>query len=172
MINFEEIKSKLSITSVIDILSLNHSKEPNGQLRMRCPACDSKDDRAIVVTPDKNLYYCFAKKVGGDQISLYAHIKGTGMKTAGEDLAQVIGAVPVKTEQKVYDLEEYGKKLDADHPAVTALMPPEIARLVGAGWCSKGILKDLVAIPVRLSTGKIAGYIGITDAKVPKNWQT
>ena len=30
----------------------------------------------MVVTPDKGLFYCFAAKVGGDQIALAAHIKG------------------------------------------------------------------------------------------------
>jgi DNA primase len=52
--------------------------------RSPCPACNRGGERAIVITPAKAAYYCFAQKKGGDCISLVAHVKGIGQREAAE----------------------------------------------------------------------------------------
>jgi hypothetical protein len=54
----------------------------------RCPACKS-DSRGIVITPAKNLFYCFSAKEGGDQIALAAHVRD-----CTTDLSICVGAAP------------------------------------------------------------------------------
>ena len=38
------------------------------------------------------------------------------------------------------------------------------------GYAPKGMMKGYVAIPIRLPTGELTGYIGITEAKLPKEF--
>jgi hypothetical protein len=42
-------------------------------------------------------------------------------------------------------------------------------RALGIGYASKGLMKGYVAIPIRLPTGELTGYIGISEAKLPKS---
>jgi hypothetical protein len=41
---------------------------------------------------------------------------------------------------------------------------------LGIGYAPKGMMKGYVAIPIRLPTGELTGYIGITEAKLPKEF--
>ena len=44
------------------------------------------------------------------------------------------------------------------------------ARPLGIGYCLKA-MRGLVAIPVRLPTGELADYVGVTEAKLPPHWR-
>jgi hypothetical protein len=46
----------------------------------------------------------------------------------------------------------------------------DTAEALGIGYAPKGMTKDYVAIPIRLPTGELTGYIGITEAKLPKEF--
>jgi len=55
--------------------------------------------------------------------------------------------------------------------AVEALgFAAEDAKALGIGYCPKGIMRGTLAVPVRLEDGTLAGYLGITDAKLPPRW--
>jgi hypothetical protein len=59
--------------------------------------------------------------------------------------------------------------LEADHITVEALgLSQETAEALGIGYAPKGMMKGYVAIPIRLPTGELTGYIGIIEGKVPK----
>ena len=46
-----------------------------GQRRGPCPICKHRSQRCFVITPSKNLYYCFGDcKEGGDALQLVARI--------------------------------------------------------------------------------------------------
>ena len=49
-------------------------------------------------------------------------------------------------------------------------MSPETAEALGVGYAAKGMMKGYVAIPIRLPTGELTGYIEITEAKLPKEF--
>jgi hypothetical protein len=46
----------------------------------------------------------------------------------------------------------------------------ETAEALGIGYAPKGMMKGYVAIPMRLPTGELTGYIAITEAKLPKEF--
>jgi hypothetical protein len=46
----------------------------------------------------------------------------------------------------------------------------ETAEAHGIGYAPKGMTKGYVAIPIRLPTGELTGYIGVTEAKLPKEF--
>jgi hypothetical protein len=58
-----------------------------------------------------------------------------------------------------------------DHEAVIALgFEPDDAKRLGVGFAPRGVLRGTVAIPIRTEQGHLAGYIGVTDAKLPPRW--
>jgi GAF domain-containing protein len=45
------------------------------------------------------------------------------------------------------------------------------ASQLGIGYAPKGLMRGTVAVPIRLPDGKLVGYIGVTDAKLPPQWR-
>jgi hypothetical protein len=72
----------------------------------------------------------------------------------------------------VVSAKGYGGYLEADHITVEALgLCQETAEALGIGYAPngmKGMMKGYVAIPIKL--GELTGYIGITEAKLPKEF--
>jgi hypothetical protein len=61
--------------------------------------------------------------------------------------------------------------LEFDHVTVEALgLDPETAETLGIGYAGPGLMKGFVAVPVRLPSGELTGYIGVTEAKLPKTF--
>src|SRR5665213_1900318 len=61
--------------------------------------------------------------------------------------------------------------LEADHLAVEAVgFDPETAKALGIGFGPRCMMSGLVAVPLRLEDGTLAGYIGISEAKLPKTF--
>lgn len=168
-IDFEAIKAQVKIEDVIPKLGLDMKK--NGkQYRSECPACNSGGDRSLVATPDKKAFYCFAAQKGGDVIAFVAHVRGCGQKEAAQFLAG--DTVPPEKEKP---REERGFKpldyLEPDHDAVIAFgLDPDDAARIGAGYAKRGVMRGTVAIPVRDATGRLLGYLGCTEAVLPKTW--
>lgn len=174
-IDFAEIKQRVSIEEVVSRLGLKVTKRGH-QLRAACPACKQGGDRALAITPQKSLFYCFAAQAGGDQIQLAAHVRETGAKEAAEWLGGTVQNSSVSSTSTVSKKDASGgfpplEYLEPDHAAVEAVgFEPEIAKALGVGYAGKGILRGTVAVPVRLPDGTLSGYIGITDARLPSKW--
>ena len=175
-IDFAAVKQQHTIDQVAAMLGL--SLKPSGeQLRGKCPICDSENDRALVITPSNNVFYCHDAKEGGDQISLVSHIQGVGMKQAAE---LIVG----DTKNDPSPEEDPGTRtsnsptspfplqyLVYKHEMVQAIgFPALTAETLGIGYAPKGIMRGKVAVPI-YSNGSIVGYLGITEAKLPPRWQ-
>ncbi len=172
-IDFAEVKARCSIEQAAKLLGLQTAEERN-QLRAPCPVCGG-GPRAIVITPAKNLFHCFPSKAGGDQIALVSHVKGVSQKDAAALMfgQQAQGTVTstVQGTSTVQDKFPPLDYLEADHITVEALgLSQETAEALGIGYAPKGMMKGYVAIPVRLPTGELTGYIGIIEGKVPKEF--
>jgi hypothetical protein len=86
-VDFAKLKEQVPIQQAAELLGLD--LVPDGQaFRCPCPQCQRGGDRAIVITPAKKAYYCFAEKKGGDCIALVAHVKGMGQRQAAEWLLE------------------------------------------------------------------------------------
>ncbi len=177
-LDFEQIKADNPIDRVAENEGLE-LKKSGQQLRGPCPT-GKGGERSFVITPDKGKWYSFAAETGGDVISLVSFIHDCSAKEAASMLAERSGTVPEKRRSKPSSPQ--GKEarggfrpldyLQADHPAVEALgMTEEDAEALGWGFAPRGMMKGLVAVPIRRDDGTLAGYIGIEEARLPKEWK-
>jgi DNA primase len=79
-VDFKAIKAAVSIEDAANLLKLPLKKSGN-QLRSNCP-CGNEDERIVVITPSRGLFYCFDAKVGGDCLALVQHITGLDVRDA------------------------------------------------------------------------------------------
>jgi CHC2 zinc finger len=175
MVDFQDLKARVSIEQIVQMLGLTMKK--NGQqLRGPCTACRSGGDRALAVNTG-NKYFCFSEKKGGDQISLAAHILGVDVKQAAERIADHFkvetqhrsstNSTPQAPRQKTEGCPELDY-LDPIDDAVEAVgLPPAVADLIGAGFASKGTQRGRVLVPLRTKEGDLLGYMGIGLDKEP-----
>jgi DNA primase len=73
-VDFKAIKAAVSIEDAANLLKLP-LKKSGAQLRSACPACSNDDERTIVLTPSRGLFYCFDAKVGGDLTRCFAYYR-------------------------------------------------------------------------------------------------
>lgn len=170
MVDFADVKKQFPIEKVVELLGIEVTKQKNGQLRGPCPIHQGSDQRGFVVTPSKNLFFCFGGCGGGDQLALIAKMRECSPKEAAEWL---VGGTVTRTEAepKPEQFQELGY-LEAEHEAVEAIgLDAEVAKAVGLGFAPRGTMKGTVAIPIRLKDGTLIGYIGVTDiATIPSRW--
>lgn len=187
-IDFAELKERVSIEEVASVLDLE-LKRSNNQLRGPCPVCDG-GDRSLVVTPSKGAFYCFDARAGGDQLALAAHILAVPVKDAAIKIAERYGiGTGDSTGTSASDRSrnrnrrstapqerrgDGGKSLEplqylkSDHEAVIAVgFDPQDAEALGIGYAGRGLMRGLVAIPLRMPDGTLVGYCGVIEAKLP-----
>lgn len=178
-LDFEAIKADNVISEVAQRLGVNLTKSGKNW-RGKCPVCESSGDRNLSISDEQKIYFCFSAGKGGDVIALVQHIKGIGPKEAafwlagGIETPQTKGNMSKEKTTKAEPSEGFKalEYLQHDHEAVSALgFAPEDAERLGIGFAPRGMLKGTVAIPVRLANGKLAGYLGITEAKLPPTWK-
>lgn len=175
-LDFAAIKRQVSVRLAIDLLGLKLT-EHQSQWRGPCPTCKSGGDRALVITPSKNAFYCFAAHSGGDVIALASHIRAVGMKDAAAflagDSAAAENGTAARTGNGHHKLPEERPKedvrslkplsyLEPDHEALRAIdLEGETCRHFGAGYAPKGIMRGKLAIPIHdWQTGQLVAYCG------------
>ena len=172
-LDFDELKERITIAEVVDILGLA-MKQSGKQLRGQCPTCGG-NDRGLVVTPEKGVFYCFTEQQGGDLISLAAHINGCRMRDAAEFIHNSLTVPPEKVEETNHNEKlQPLPYLEYEHPAVEALgLDPAVAAEHGIGYAPKGVARGNVVIPVRDGHGNLQGYLGVQELTfIAKDFQT
>jgi DNA primase len=176
-IDFAELKKSATIERTVEYLKLQ-TKPDGGQRRGPCPTCARGGDRAIVVTPAKQMFYCFAAKTGGDSIALVAHIRGIPVKDAADELNRAFGTVQnstgtvsknratapqaqAATKQSAFDPEAYASRLDAAHASLAPLgISADTLRDWKAGYANSGTNRGRLAIALHDRDGNILGFAG------------
>jgi DNA primase len=176
-VDFAELKKSATIERTIEYLHLKTTPDGN-QLRTACPACKQGGNRAIVITPSKQLFYCFPAKTGGDAIALTAHIRGTSVKEAADELNRQFGTVqnststvsksratapqtPAARKQSAFDPEAYALRLDVSHASLAPLgISPETLKAWKAGYSNSGTNRGRLAIAFHNRDGNVLGFCG------------
>ncbi len=179
-IDFAELKSRATIMDAAQLLGLK-LKPSGNQQRGPCPACNSGGDRALVITPERGLFYCFPAKVGGDLIRLVAHVKSCSQTEAAQLIQSRVGGtvttVPARARGTVPHSSSTTPQnqkaglnplpyLEAEHASVQALgISPATAQAFGSGYAGKGVLRGRYAVPVHGKDGALLAYVGIAVSK-------
>ncbi len=181
MADFAQIKAAVSIAQVLDMLAIT-GLTPNGDtLRSPCPICKEGNNRAFVVTPARNIFYCFSEKKGGSVIDLVARFKRISEAEAGRQIAAHFGLngatagagkaadKPSAQQEPVpqskaagFDPREYQRSLDPTHAALKDFGIPEATiRDFDGGYCAKGLNRGRLALPVHDEKGSTLGFMGL-----------
>lgn len=170
-VDFAEVKASHPIETLIERLGLTMTRRGE-QYRGPCPVCQSGGPRALVITPAKQAFFCFAAKQGGDVISLAAHIRGETIKDAahwicGEGKPGQSDTVPatVPNENRKGSEERRLLKpltyLETNHPKLKPLgIASETLEHFGAGYAPKGLMRGRLAIPIHDPDGGLIAYAG------------
>jgi DNA primase len=168
-VDFAALKQRVSIEQTSTLLGLN-TKPTGSQLRAACPSCKEGGERAIVITPEKGLFYCFPGKKGGDAIELVCHVRGLSQKDAAALMSgeKPQGTSSVQNSSVPVPQNEKGvlKPLDylqPEHEAVQGLgVSKGTALAFGSGFSPRGIMRGRFAIPVHDRSGTLLAYCGRT----------
>ena len=168
-IDFQQVKASVTIEQVAEMLGVQ-LKPAAGKLRGKCPICKCDDPRMFVITPEKQLFFCFSEKKGGDALTLVSKVaaapSGKRPRPSPRTSARRSRTVPPRPRRRrkgsaASTLEAYAKGLD---PAHEALKPLGIAEATYRGWkcgySASGVLRGKLAIPVAAKDGSVAGYVG------------
>lgn len=177
-VDFADLKKRISIEQTAQLLGLT-ARRSGAQIRSACPACRSGGDRALVITPERGLYYCFAAQTGGDLIALTAHLKACSQNEAAVLISRQLGGTvttgsmsarnsttvppqPPKPEDAASKSLQPLTYLEAAHPKVQDLgVGAETAAAFASGYAGKGIMRGRYAVPVKGKDGGLLAYVGI-----------
>jgi DNA primase len=189
-VSFTEVKRAVTMEAVLTHYELFAALVPKGKnLVGACPFCEGKSSRQFQVNPLKNAWYCFGCKAGGNVLDFVAKSERLSVRAAALKLDSwfKLGlkgeaareAPPVSSEMESEakapppaadevsptenpPLNFTLKTLDPAHEELAALgLGAETIESFGAGYCSKGLLKGRLAIPIQGSEGELLAYAGL-----------
>jgi len=184
LVSFAEVKRLITIEAVLARYGFLESLTPKGvNIAGPCPFCKGKSARQFQVSLVKNAWYCFGCKAGGNILDFVAKREGVSVRSAAEKLAHWFGlapqekapparpqanpAKPVDSEAEAPPRENPPlaftlKTLDPGHASLAALgFQTATLERFGAGYCSKGLLKGRLAIPIHNCGGELVAYAGL-----------
>jgi DNA primase len=184
---FAEVKRAVTIQAVLDRYGLFANLTEKGQnLVGVCPFCTGQSKRQFQVNREKNAWYCFGCKAGGNVLDFVAKKERVGIRAAALKLdgwfalglaaeapadkspaapsapapAPPAGAerLPTTNPPLTFTL----KTLDHHHASLSALgLHAATIEDFGAGYCTKGLLKGRLAIPIQNGEGELVAYAGL-----------
>ena len=190
-VSFAEVKRAVTMEAVLTRYGLKEILVPKGKnLAGLCPFCKGKSARQFQVNPVKNAWYCFGCKAGGNVLDFVAKKEGVGVRTAAlrldswfelglaeeaekpsapsalAETPKVAEEPPLATEETLPaenpPLTFTLKTLDPNHAELAALgIGTETIERFGAGYCTKGLLKGRLAIPILSGRGELLAYAGL-----------
>jgi len=185
-LNFAELKRRISPLKGAEFLKLdlNYHKSDDSH-RCACPVCDTDDPRSLSIKKnDKGVYTfkCFKDGISGSAFDLVCHVRGIGLVEAAnwinrqesEEWTNDYDSATPKDPEEATKLSALQKlpKLDPQHEEIAIMgMDARVASETGVGFCSVGLMRGCVAIPL-YSGGSVIGFVGIpagTTVKLPKN---
>ena len=98
-LDYRAIRRQIDIRQVLDLLHYRVITRCGHQLRGRCPLAShagrTQRDRCFTVHLERNLFYCFLCRRGGNQLDLWAAVSGLPLHPATLDLCRRLGITPI-----------------------------------------------------------------------------
>jgi DNA primase len=91
-VSFAEVKRAVTIVALLEHYGLSGKLTAKGQnLVGACPFCEGKSARQFQVNPEKNAWYCFGCKQGGNVLDFVAKRERVGVRGAALKLDDWFG---------------------------------------------------------------------------------
>jgi DNA primase len=192
-VSFAEVKRAVTLEAVLDRYGLFAGLTEKGQnLVGACPFCTGQSKRQFQVNREKNAWYCFGCKQGGNVLDFVAKKERVGIRAAALKLDSwfALGLVAEASAEKSPPAPNAPapipappvaaaslpatnppltftlKTLDPHHASLSALgLGAETIEHFGAGYCTKGLLKGRLAIPIHTGAGELVAYAGLAVAE-------
>lgn len=184
-VSFAEVKRAVSMEALLSRYELLDGLSSKGaNLVGACPFCNGGSARQFQVSFLKNVWYCFGCKEGGNVLDFVAKKEKLSLRAAalaldkrfelglaGEaprpKLQQALSDAPLVREELLPTenppLAFTLKTLDTQHLSLAALgFQASTVERFGAGYCTKGLLKGRLAIPIHNASGELVAYAGLT----------
>ena len=147
-------------------------KVSGDQLRAKCPICNDPNERGLVCTPAKGLFYCFHEKKGGDVIKLVSLALKVSEKEAADKIVTHLGLdggkqAPAKDAPAKPAAEKKTGLQPLDYLQTdwdtrdTLSVSPETLAYFGAGYAPKGMMQGRLAVPLHDKDGNLLAYVGV-----------
>ena len=184
-IDFKALKQKITIQQVLDHYNLTAILTRKGDelVGSPCPICKSQAKNVFKANTSKNSWNCFSQRhSGGNILDFVMQMEGTDkVRDAGvlivdwfglyKRSAQTEATKAPETSAEVKDeltinppLSFTLKSLERDHTAIHKLgLKPDTVEHFDIGWCSKGMLKGRVAVPIHNVQGELVAYVGLPN---------
>lgn len=186
-IDFRQLKERVAIRDVLDHYGMlgGLRDRGHGQLSGPCPLHSGDNRNAFHVNTDKNVWHCFTSCGGGNILDLVMKVEGCSIREAGQKLTEWFdikstppprtlkgreaAAKAVRPSSRRNSLPPAAtippllplKTLDPAHPylAERGLSRATVDRF-GIGYCSRGIMRGRIAIPIHTQEGELVAYAG------------
>jgi DNA primase len=179
-VDFAEIKKAISITKILQHYGhLENLEQKGDDLKGKCPICKSSKSNPFKADTERNIWFCFVCKTGGNILDLVAKIEKTEIRQSAILISEWFdidkktdGKEKPKAEEPSEPKIKFGKNPPLKFAGLKNLDPEhsffkqnnfskEIVKYFEAGFFTgKGIMKNRVAIPIHDFDGVLVGYAG------------
>lgn len=170
--DFDEIKSRLSMKEVLSRYGINYLKKSGNSLYGPCPIHHGDNPTAFRVSLDKNLWHCFTHCGGGSVIDFIMQMEGLNEHEAAKKAEEWIEGSSISNNYRKSIVKankimkenqplEFRLTLDPRHSYLEKRrVKPETAQYFEIGYCNYGLFKGRIAIPIHDEKGRIVAYTG------------
>jgi DNA primase len=186
-VNFKELREKLNFREVLEFYGVKINAKNHVQHHSRCPLATHEAvnrSSSFSANLDKGIWRCFGCGAQGnildfatrmerfdpdkpDDVRRAALLLAERYNIASEKPKAANKASPktpprIKGASVVNAVLDFALKgLDPEHPyLLNRGFTPETIRHFELGFCSRGLMKDRIAIPLRNAAGQLVGYAG------------
>jgi len=177
-VDYRAIKAKVTMEMVLARYGLLDRLRTSGDNRVGCcPIHHGSNPRQFSVSLTKNIWHCFGDcQSGGNVLDFVAKMEKVGIRQAALLLQDWYGempaakaaeppAAPAADEEPAKPVNPpltfRLKRLQTDHQFFQARgISPETVKYFGLGYCTRGLMKNRIVIPIHNQAGELVAYCG------------
>jgi DNA primase len=173
-VSFQQIKDQVSIKDIVNHYGIQlRARKGGDELAGLCPFHGPGKSRdPFRVSLSKNNWHCFQCDRGGNVLDFVAQHEDVGIREAALTVQQWFGehtdSVAAAAESSPEPVGPVNspltfelKNIDHKHPYLKERgLSAEVIKEFGLGHCSRGLMKDRIAIPIHNEQGQLVAYAG------------
>jgi DNA primase len=163
-IDIGKIKREVTMVMLLQYYGINLREAGKNSLVGTCPIHHGDNPNAFRVDTERNLFNCFTHCGGGSIIDFVMKKEKLSCYHAALRIHKTFHSLETNPKaQKSQTPKNLKLKLRFDHPYLEKRnVTAHIARFFQLGFCSSGLMKDRIAIPITDTDKNILAYCGRT----------